>query len=105
MKTLFHVAGSLYSQYRDDLMISLLVCTVLLMIIALFAVRRCRRQVRELAEKTGEMTKAALSQGGRDVRRGKETRRSAEESAESVPPARSRKNEEVFGSVIHEIFP
>lgn len=105
METLLHLAGSLYSLYRDDLMISLLACTVVLMIIALFAVRRCRRQIRELAKKTGEMTKVALSQNERDLRRENELRRSAAESTESAPPARLRKNEEVFGNVIHEIFP
>ncbi|MCD8069264.1 MAG: hypothetical protein LUE87_10345, partial [Lachnospiraceae bacterium] len=79
--------------------------TFLLMIFTLTAVRRCRRQIKELTEKTRELTKAALSQDGRQARREAAGRYMEPKPAGDAQATASRKNEEVFGSVIQEIFP
>ncbi|MCD8046663.1 MAG: hypothetical protein LUE90_08570 [Clostridiales bacterium] len=105
METLFHLAASMYTVYRDDLAVGMLACTFLLMIAALFAVRRCRRQIRELTEKTREVTKAVLSQGGRTKAGEAAGRPSAAETAGGGRPAVQYRDEELFGNVIREIFP
>lgn len=105
MDTVIHFAVSWYTLYRDELMLGLLACTFLLMMITLAAVRRCRKQIRLLTEKTREMTKVALSQDGRQTRRETADRYAAPKPAGDTSVTVSRKNEEVFGSVIQEIFP
>ncbi len=105
MDTVIQLAVSWYNLYRDELMLGLLACTFLLMMITLAAVRRCRKQIRLLTEKAREMTKVALSQDGRQTRREAADRYAAPKPAGDTQVAASRKNEEVFGSVIQEIFP
>ncbi|MCD8366242.1 MAG: hypothetical protein LUC83_10660 [Clostridiales bacterium] len=107
METLFHLAGMLYTQYQDELALLLLVCIFLLMIFLLAALRRCRKQIKLLTEKTREMTRAALSQRSRNIQRGQEdtAAHGTANTAEGGCSAASRRDEEVFGSVIQEIFP
>ena len=105
MEILFHLVNDWYMPYAEELTLALLVCTLLLMICALFAVRRCRRQIRDLTEKTKEMTKLALSQSSRNALREKPQTRVISESGENGVPGAAQKNEEIFGSVIQEIFP
>ncbi|MCD7981546.1 MAG: hypothetical protein LUF32_04395 [Clostridiales bacterium] len=105
MEFIIHLVNTWYMPYAEELTLVLLVCTLLLMICALFAVRRCRRQIRELTEKTKEMTKLALSQSSRNAQREKTRTRMIAESEENGLSAAAQKNEEVFGSVIQEIFP
>ncbi|MCC8081873.1 MAG: hypothetical protein LIO80_07710 [Lachnospiraceae bacterium] len=105
MESLFYLARSWYAPYADDLMLGLLACTLLLVITALFAVQRCRKQIRELAEKTKEMTKLALSQGSVSAQREKNRLRTDAEENSDGRKIVSPQNEEIFGSVIQEIFP
>lgn len=105
METIIHLVNAWYVPYAEDLTLILLVCTLLLMICALFAVRRCRRQVRELTEKTKEMTKLALSQSSRNSQREKVRNRINADAEDGGTSAAAQQNEEVFGSVIQEIFP
>ncbi|MCD8218623.1 MAG: hypothetical protein LUD01_11445 [Clostridiales bacterium] len=105
MDTVIQLAVSWYTLYRDELMLGLLACTFLLMMITLAAVRRCRKQIRLLIEKTREMTKVALSQEGRQTRWEAADRYTAQKPAGDTAITASRENEEIFGSVIQEIFP
>ncbi|MCC8028908.1 MAG: hypothetical protein LIO75_03775 [Lachnospiraceae bacterium] len=105
MEQVLRLTGSWYALYREELALGLLACVLLLMIFALFAVQRCRKQMRELTEKTKEMTKLALSQSGRNAQQDKTLTRAGAEEVRNVSPVVSPQNEEIFGSVIREIFP
>lgn len=105
MEQILHLIDSWYMPYADELMLALLACTLLLTIAALFAVRRCRKQIRDLAEKTKEMTKLALSQGSVNTQREKNRIRMDTEENYDGKKIVSPQNEEIFGSVIQEIFP
>ncbi|MCD8133683.1 MAG: hypothetical protein LUE19_07510 [Clostridiales bacterium] len=105
MEQILYLVNSWYVPYADELMLGFLVCTLLLMIAALFAVRRCRRQIRELTEKTKEMTKLALSQSSMNTQREKNRIQKDTEENINGKTVLSPQNEEIFGSVIQEIFP
>lgn len=105
MENIFHLAKSLYMLYMNEIVLVLLACIVILMILALFAVRRCRRQIRNLTEKTKEMTKIAISQSNLAAQREKAAQRQMPEHAGNGQVPVSKEDEELFGSVIQEIFP
>ncbi|MCD7922749.1 MAG: hypothetical protein LUE14_08755 [Clostridiales bacterium] len=105
MEQILYLVNSWYVPYADELILGFLVCTLLLMIAALFAVRRCRRQIRELTEKTKEMTKLALSQSSMNTQREKNRIQKDTEENINGKTVLSPQNEEIFGSVIQEIFP
>jgi len=105
MEQVLHLLYSWYMLYTNELMLGILVCMLLLMIVALAVVRRCRKQIRDLAEKTKEMTKLALSRNSENTQREKNGIRIGTEENISGKTLVSPQNEEIFGSVIQEIFP
>lgn len=105
MEKVFHLAKSLYMLYADQLVLALLACIFILMILTLFAVRRCRRQIRNLSEKTRELTKAAMSQSSLAIQREKAKQRQMTKEPRGGQAPVSKEDEELFGSVIQEIFP
>lgn len=105
MENIFHLAKSLYMLYMNEMVLVLLACIFILMILTLFAVRRCRRQIRNLTEKTKEFTKAAMSQNNLAAQREKARQRQMGEMQRNGQASVSKEDEELFGSVIQEIFP
>lgn len=105
MENIFHLAKSFYMLHVNELVLTLLACTFILMILTLFAVRRCRRQIRNLTEKTKELTKAAMSQNNLAVQREKAMQRQLTGQQRNGQASVSKEDEELFGSVIQEIFP
>jgi hypothetical protein len=104
MEQILHLAKTLYMQYTTELMLGLLACVLILMIIALVAVRRCSRAVCRMTEKTKDVMKLALRQNQTAPQRTRGDRHNAEEEKKSHGREVSRQDEEVFGSVIQEIF-
>ena len=51
MEQMLHLAKTFYIQHTFEMILGLLACILILMIINLLAVRRCRKQVRILSEK------------------------------------------------------
>ncbi len=105
MEQMIHLAKTLYIQHTTEMMVGLLACILILMIINLFAVRRCRKQVRILNEKTKDVMKLALQQSETAARRKREGQQfGRDERTSRRERGVSREDEEVFGSVIQEIF-
>ncbi|MCD7865562.1 MAG: hypothetical protein LUG54_06010 [Clostridiales bacterium] len=105
MEQILHLLYSWYMLYMNELMPGILVCMLLLMIVALAAVRRCRKQIRDLAEKTKEMTKLALNRSSVNTQQEKNRIQMGTEENRDGKNIVSPQNEEIFGSVIQEIFP
>ena len=87
---------------RNDNVISLS-----FMIMNLLAVKRCRRQVKETAKRTEGMLKMYFEQKKNVEQNTGEKRRQRTGSAEQKRSRKepSREQEELFGSVIREMFP
>ena len=105
MEQMLHLAKSLYIQHTAEMVLGLLACIFILMIINLIAVRRCRKQVRTLNEKTKDVMKLALRQSeaaGRRIRPGQTELQ--EDGTGRRRREGSKEDEEIFGSVIQEIF-
>lgn len=105
MGQVIHLAKTLYIQHTMEVFAVMLLCGILLMIISLLAIRRCRKQIREQSEKTKELIKLIFRQT--------ERQRIRQENEESVgrmnKTGQSRRNvssedEELFGDMIREIF-
>ena len=77
------------------------------MIMNLLAVKRCRRQVKETAKRTEGMLKMYFEQKKNVEQNTGEKRRERTGSAEQKRSRKepSREQEELFGSVIREMFP
>lgn len=103
MEQMLHLAKTFYIQHTSELILGLLACVFILMIINLLAVRRCRKQVRILSEKTKDVMKLALRQNGGAGRKQREND-GQDEWTGRRGRGNSREDEEVFGSVIQEIF-
>ena len=80
---------------------------IVLMIMNLLAVKRCRRQVKETAKRTEGMIKMYFEQKKNIEQNTGEKRRERTGSAEQKRSRKepSREQEELFGSVIREMFP
>lgn len=106
MGRLIHFAEMIYTQHTTELILGILGCMIILMIINLAAIRRCRKQIVRLTEKSKDVMKIAMSQraagGGRD--REKYIRKEADTNAKRGH-AVTKSEEELFGSVIQEMFP
>lgn len=105
MEAIFHVVKTWYMSYQIEVILGVLACILVLMIVTLLAVRKCRKQIKQLTNHTREMTKIALRQS-----QPRETKREGLAGNESVSqqpkrPLVSPEKEELFGSVIQEIFP
>lgn len=105
MEHILHLAKSLYMPYQNEIILGILACLFVLMILTLLAVRRCRKQIKRLTENTKEMAKVALSQSSLAMRREKVLDRQEKSAQPEAKKPVSREEEELFGSVIQEIFP
>ena len=96
-----------YTQHVSEICVIMLGCILVLMIVNLRAVRRCRRQVAETAKRTEGMLKILFGQKKKPEQdngnRRKERTGSTEQKMGRKEP--SREQEELFGSVIREMFP
>lgn len=106
MDRLIHFAEMIYTQHTTELILGILGCIVVLMIINLAGVRRCRKQIIRLTEKSKDVMKIAMSQRATDSGRDREKyiRKEPETSAKRGH-AVTKSEEEIFGSVIQEMFP
>lgn len=105
MEQMLHLAKTFYIQHTSGMILGLLACILILMIINLLAVRRCRKQVRTLSERTKDVMKLALRQNGGAGRRQREEQGPGQDEwTGRRGRGNSREDEEVFGSVIQEIF-
>ena len=106
MDRLIHFAEMIYTQHTTELILGILGCIVVLMIINLAGVRRCRKQIIRLTEKSKDVMKIAMSQRATDSGRDREKyiRKEPETSAKRRH-AVTKSEEELFGSVIQEMFP
>lgn len=106
MEQMLHLAKLLYTQYISELALGVLACILILMIITLIAVRRCRKQIRNLNEKTKEFMKISMRQSENSSRmRGEEADMREDGFRGRSGRGISKEDEEIFGSVIQEIFP
>ncbi len=108
MEQVLHLAEHFYMQRKEELIIALLVCILILMITALKAAGRNRRRILQLADRIRELTKASFSQmkstGGESgpQNTGKPAKNNKKET---VTEMSAGEEEEIFSSVIREIFP
>ena len=98
MDRLIHFAEMIYTQHTTELILGILGCIVVLMIINLAGVRRCRKQIIRLTEKSKDVMKIAMSQRATDSGRDREKYIRKEHAV-------TKSEEELFGSVIQEMFP
>ena len=90
MEQILDFMRGVYTQHFSEICVMILGCIFVLMIMNLFAVKRCRRQVKKNVEQnTGEKRRQRTG--------------SAEQKRSRKEP--SREQEELFGSVIREMFP
>lgn len=94
-----------YQLYFNEVILVGLVCAILLMITTIVAVKKCRKQIHRLSEKTTEMAKLALSQAGEKERSTRFDRETDTMEKEKKQRKNTKAEEELFGSVIQEIFP
>lgn len=104
MEQMLHLATSIYTQHMPEIMLGLLVCLVLLMIMNMFAVRRCRKQIKNLNDRTKEAVRLSLKQGERNGRERRDRVLEDNLRQERGGQKPSPEDEEIFGSVIREIF-
>lgn len=106
MDRLIHFAEMIHTQYMTELILGILGCMVILMIINLAAIRRCRKQIVRLTEKSKDVMKIAMSQRAAGAGRNREEyiRKEPETNAKRGH-AVTKSEEELFGSVIQEMFP
>lgn len=106
MDRLIHLAESIYTQHTTELILGILVCVLILMIVNLTGIRRCRKQILRLTEKSKDVMKLAMSQrvAGADRNREEYIRKEPETNAKRGH-AVTQSEEELFGSVIQEMFP
>ena len=109
MEQMVHLAKQIYIQQNTEIVLVLLGCIFLLAIIGLIGIRRCRRQIIRLTENTKEMTKAVFAKRTETVMH-EQNMESQEPEGTADPEERGQRelshmDEELFGSVIQEIFP
>ena len=92
MEQILDFVRGVYTQHFSEICVMILGCIFVLMIMNLLSVKRCRRQVKETAKRTEGMIKMYFERTG-----------SAEQKRSRKEP--SREQEELFGSVIREMFP
>ena len=99
--------SGVYTQHFSEICVMILGCIFVLMIMNLLAVKRCRRQVKETAKRTEGMMKMYFEQKKNIEQNTGEKRRERTGSAEQKRSRKepSREQEELFGSVIREMFP
>ena len=107
MEYLIHLVKQLYEQHLTTVFLTVLCAIVVLMIMNLLAMRRCRRQIKYLGDKSRDVMKLALSQkaSGRENEREYEGREKRKNNRQTKGHAVSKADEELFGSVMREMFP
>ena len=107
MEQILDFVRGVYTQHLSELCEMILGCIFVLMIMNLLAVKRCRRQVKETAKRTEGMIKMYFEQKKNIEQNTGEKRRERTGSAEQKRSRKepSREQEELFGSVIREMFP
>ena len=107
MEYLIHLVKQLYGQHITAVFLAVLCVIVVLMIMNLLAVRRCRRQIKYLGDKSRDVMKLALSQkaSGRGNEQKYEEHESGKNDRRTRGHAVSKADEELFGSVMREMFP
>ena len=107
MEYLVHLVKQLYEQHLTAVFLAVLCGIVVLMIMNLMAVCRCRRQIKYLGEKSRDVMKLALSQKAstRERARKSEEQESRKRECRTDGHAVSKADEELFGSVMREMFP
>ena len=107
MEYLIHLVKQLYGQHTTAVFLSVLCVIVVLMIMNLLAVHRCRRQIKYLGDKSRDVMRLALSQkaSGRENERKYDERESRKNDWRTKGHAVSKADEELFGSVMREMFP
>lgn len=105
MEQVVHLAKTLYLQHTTELFAGMLLCGILLMIIILAAIRRCRKQIRRQTEKTQELAKLIFRQVERQrIRQENEIQSGRTDCAGMRGQEVSEQEEELFGDMIREIF-
>lgn len=104
MEQWIHLAQTLYMQYAAKIVPAVLVCIAILMIITLVTVRRCKKQVVYLNENTKELMKYSMRRAEAEALREKISAADRPDAAPQAGRERTREDEEVFGSVIQEMF-
>lgn len=107
MEQILDLVKSVYTQHFSELCVIMLGCIIVLMIVNLRAVRRCRRQVKETEKRMEGMLKMLFGQKKNTEQSNEDRRRDRTGSAEQKLGRKepSREQEELFGSVIREMFP
>ncbi|WP_448915368.1 hypothetical protein [Eubacterium ramulus] len=107
MEQILEFLKGVYTQYFSEICVIVLGCIFVLLIVNLLAVKRCRRQVKETAKRTEGMLKMYFEQRKNIEQNTGEKRRERTGSAEQKRSRKepSREQEELFGSVIREMFP
>ena len=107
MEYLIHLVKQLYGQHITAVFLAVLCAIVVLMIMNLLAVRRCRRQIKYLGDKSRDVIKLALSQtaSGRGTEQKYEEHENRRNDRRTKGHAVSKADEELFGSVMREMFP
>ena len=104
MEQWIHLAKTLYMQYTMEIIVGILSCLVILMIITLFTVRRCKKQVKHLSENTKDFMKYSLQPNSVAEYRGRDREISVESGTSLRERGVTKEDEEIFGSVIQEMF-
>lgn len=107
MEQILEFLKGVYTQYFSEFCVMVLGCIFVLLIVNLLAVKRCRRQVKETAKRTEGMLKMYFEQRKNIEQNTGEKRRERTGSGEQKRSRKepSREQEELFGSVIREMFP
>lgn len=107
MEQILDFMRGVYTQHFSEICVMILGCIFVLMIMNLLAVKRCCRQVKETAKRTEGMLKMYFEQKKNVEQNTGEKRRQRTGSAEQKRSRKepSREQEELFGSVIREMFP
>ena len=107
MEQILDFVRGVYTQHFSEICVMKLRCIFVHMIMNLIAVKLCRRQLKETAKRTQGMIKMYFEQKKNIEQNTGEKRRERTGSAEQKRSRKepSREQEELFGSVIREMFP
>lgn len=89
--------------YRFEILLAAVICSIILMIITLKTLRKNNRLTKAVEDRVREMLKLSMEQ----IRKEAQCKNAvvSEQGKEAKRYSNSREEEELFGSVIQEIFP
>ena len=107
MEQFIHFISELYDRHTAEIFLAVLCLIIILMMINLIVASRCRRQIKYLGEKSRDVMRLALSQKAteREKKRGYTDRENRKNDSKERGHAVSKAEEELFGSVMREMFP